>query len=637
MRNNKLKFILCLGIVTVFTQISLNCVFATSKVEMILNYDGAKHKYSENEINISIDGVTLKDFAVPPLSINGRTLLPARLLCEKLGANVNWNEETNEIYITKLNDIIVIQIGNPIGNKNGNPFTMETPPKIINGSTMIPTRSVAESLGCTVGWDNNTRTVTVVNGSNQDVKIPQDIIKKEEPDNLNTVGDEISVLSVSVPNDIISAESFSINLSGEVEKYEQLLVSENRLVIDIYNSNMQITNSDVALNGNKYVSAIRSAQNQIEPNKIARVVFDLKSNDVYNVILSNDKKNIIISFGSASDNSGIAGTGITGTDPTVTPPTTTVPSIPPVTIPSTPQPVLDTMKNMSYDYSLKTLVLNKVLDIGAVNIIHNDDYTNKKYSFILSGDYSEVYGSGTYNVNDTNISSISVVTTNGQTVITMNENKILGYIITEDTSNIYIKAVNPKELYSKIVVLDPGHGGSAPGNVGIDSTLIEKDLNLDIALRLYSLLEADPNIKVYSTRLTDVYPENPSRAVMANEIGDLFVSIHQNAFTTSIPNGTETLYFEHSNEVEGRLTSKLAAQFMQEYLVKAMGTTDRGVKRDPEIIVLNRTQIPAILFEAAFLTNPSDAELMRSDDFRDTIAMAMYSAISDMLKQYPVR
>ncbi|MPN22201.1 N-acetylmuramoyl-L-alanine amidase LytC [bioreactor metagenome] len=137
--------------------------------------------------------------------------------------------------------------------------------------------------------------------------------------------------------------------------------------------------------------------------------------------------------------------------------------------------------------------------------------------------------------------------------------------------------------------------------------------------------------------MDDSYPTNVNRAKMANGVADLFVSIHQNSNTSATPNGTEVLYTVHSTDVSGKLTSQIAAQFIQNYLVKALGTTDRGVKNRTDLIVLNQTTVPAVLIETAFLSNQDDADKLSQDSYKDAAAQAIYSAIVDMMNQYKVR
>ena len=127
---------------------------------------------------------------------------------------------------------------------------------------------------------------------------------------------------------------------------------------------------------------------------------------------------------------------------------------------------------------------------------------------------------------------------------------------------------------------------------------------------------------------------------MANEVADLFVSIHQNSNTSSTPQGTEVLYMNHSNETSApssKLTSKAAAQIALTWVINALGTTNRGIKERPDLIVLNQTTVPAILIETCFISNPDDAAKVKSEENINKLANNIYSAISIMLNDYDLR
>jgi N-acetylmuramoyl-L-alanine amidase len=171
------------------------------------------------------------------------------------------------------------------------------------------------------------------------------------------------------------------------------------------------------------------------------------------------------------------------------------------------------------------------------------------------------------------------------------------------------------------IVIDPGHGGSDPGASG--NGLVEKDLNLDVALRLRDLLEADTvdvsgggNWTVQMTRSTDVFISLQGRVNQANAWpADRFVSIHHNSFSSPSANGTETYSFQ-----ENTFSADLRDKVQQE-LVTALGLTDRGSKT-ANFFVLSQTNMPAILSEGGFVTNPGDAAVLANPSARQSAAEA---------------
>lgn len=184
----------------------------------------------------------------------------------------------------------------------------------------------------------------------------------------------------------------------------------------------------------------------------------------------------------------------------------------------------------------------------------------------------------------------------------------------------------------KLIVVDIGHGGKDTGCIGnedLPDELYEKDINLEIGLKLKTLLE-EAGAKYIFTRETDTYMQLYDRPAFANGVGgDVFVSIHNNSSDYSKPEGTEVYYYSKVNEEEqdeGMLYgiySKDIAKLVQNELVKILGTTDRGAKESPKLAVLNKTSMPAIVVEGAFMSNPEDQEKMRTKEYKEQYAYAV--------------
>lgn len=174
------------------------------------------------------------------------------------------------------------------------------------------------------------------------------------------------------------------------------------------------------------------------------------------------------------------------------------------------------------------------------------------------------------------------------------------------------------------VVIDPGHGGKDVGASGV-SGQYEKDFTLDMSLKVKKLLEQDPEIGVYLTRTDDSYisQESRGRPKYANKLNaDLFVSIHGNTFSDSSVSGTETFYFEED--------SQEFANIMHEHVINATGFKDRQIKQE-NFFVLKDTEMPAVLLELGYLTNPSDESEMLTTEFQDRVATAIVEGIKAYL------
>ncbi len=96
-----------------------------------------------------------------PIIENGRTLVPVRAAAEEMGADVDWDNDTQTVTLTKDDDKILLVIGSVTAELNGDEYTLDTAPVIINGRTMLPIRFIAESFGYVVDWDNENQIITI--------------------------------------------------------------------------------------------------------------------------------------------------------------------------------------------------------------------------------------------------------------------------------------------------------------------------------------------------------------------------------------------------------------------------------------------------------------------------------------------
>ena len=179
---------------------------------------------------------------------------------------------------------------------------------------------------------------------------------------------------------------------------------------------------------------------------------------------------------------------------------------------------------------------------------------------------------------------------------------------------------------SKLIFIDPGHGGTDSGSLAYDENkaviAMEKDLNLSIALRLNQLLKA-AGANTYILREGDESISLYERPAIANSLNaDLYVSVHNNSSDYASPNGTETLYYNKPTDSTYGYTSKAVADAVQAELVKNLGLKNRGTKNSPMMAVLNRSEMPAIIIEGAFLSNASELAYIMTDEFKEAYAVA---------------
>lgn len=193
---------------------------------------------------------------------------------------------------------------------------------------------------------------------------------------------------------------------------------------------------------------------------------------------------------------------------------------------------------------------------------------------------------------------------------------------------LYVDFRTPQEIYDKVVVIDAGHGGKAPG--AIKQEVQEKDLNLGILLKLKALLdENDRNIGVYYTRTDDVNPTFDQRAQLANKSNaNLFISIHNNSTTDGLMseyNGTEVMYDELKSE-EG-LSSKHLAEICLEETTAAIGSKNNGLTFGNSIYIIRTSNVPVALIEVGFMTNQEELDKLQTDEYQQQTAQGIYNAI----------
>ena len=196
-------------------------------------------------------------------------------------------------------------------------------------------------------------------------------------------------------------------------------------------------------------------------------------------------------------------------------------------------------------------------------------------------------------------------------------------LIEPATSEIQVFARSIEEEKQKLIVIDAGHGDEDPGSS--ISNVDEKDLNLQIALKLKSALEEE-GYEVMMTRSDDTYLTLTERAEFANEVeADLFISIHQNSYIDdSTVSGIE-VYYNESTKTE---SDEVLAQFIQTELVETTGARDRGIRAYDELVVTRKTEMPACLVELGYMTNKSELSLLQSDAYQYKLVTGLVNGLN---------
>ncbi|MGV3244120.1 N-acetylmuramoyl-L-alanine amidase [Staphylococcus sp. 11261D007BR] len=188
-------------------------------------------------------------------------------------------------------------------------------------------------------------------------------------------------------------------------------------------------------------------------------------------------------------------------------------------------------------------------------------------------------------------------------------------------TNLDIKEdVNPNSepLKNKVVILDPGHGGGDQGASSSQSgkQTLEKDITLKTSLELKKKLE-DEGAKVKMTRSDDTYVKLKDR----QDEGDVFISIHNDALESKKANGATVYWYKEQQE---RLAESLNSAIQEKALLSNRGT------REENFQVLRQTDLPAVLLELGYISNPTDEAMMKDKNYRAIVE----SGIVEGLKEY---
>ncbi|MCL2753199.1 MAG: N-acetylmuramoyl-L-alanine amidase family protein [Defluviitaleaceae bacterium] len=633
---------------------------------------------------------------MPPIIVGNRTMVPVRHVFEALGAVVDFHEAMQRVIIVFEGNLILLHIGDYNFFFNDTVHSMDIAPQLIGGRTMVPVAFVASTMGFNIRWDDATSTVFLTSaptadnntsGWNFDDNPDFSGISVDNSDPIEGESNIQTQIYGITWNE--SRTQFTISARSNISAVDWHMMADGRLVIDIVNARPALPGVFAINNG--FITTIRTGHNIVDGNDVTRVVFDLNATVTYRITMSADRRHIIVTFEpneitniAFSTANGIESITITGSTMPIVDvfylfnPNRLVIDIANARLdfngavpangtlvnalrqaqfdPTTTRIVADlsgavshtieqditagtttihisrpTHQNIYYDGQSGRITLVRPAGLDIANILEFDQYLQRRYSFILPGDFEHHFGYGTFLVRDGGINNIEIITQNGLTTIAFNTNSIKAFLVEYSAAHIYITPVNPRQKYDFIVIIDPGHGGAQPG--AVHHGFRESDLVLDVALMVMEMLNRDGLVKAYTTRYTDVTVPNSQRSAIANDIGDIFISIHFNAFN-GIVTGTETLYSIHAEEAGLSLNSRQLAQILQDDMIAELGLNNRGLWTRNDLPMLRDTKIPSALVEIAFMDTLSEAQLIHQPEYRRRAAEAIVRSIYRVMEIY---
>ncbi|PKN78617.1 MAG: N-acetylmuramoyl-L-alanine amidase [Candidatus Cloacimonetes bacterium HGW-Cloacimonetes-1] len=225
----------------------------------------------------------------------------------------------------------------------------------------------------------------------------------------------------------------------------------------------------------------------------------------------------------------------------------------------------------------------------------------------------------------------------------------------------------------RTIVIDPGHGGKDPGAVGRKLCVREKDVNMNVALKLKKMLEKELGVTVLLTRPDDRFVSLQERTKYANDArADLFISLHSNSSKASEGKGIEVYYLSTARTTEARAVEALENSVVEEFeggkkatakyddlsiilsdilqaehlegsntlatqiqqnLIAGTKAHDRGVKQ-ANFYVLRGAFMPSVLIEMGFVSNPMEEQLLACDEYQDRMARTILEGIKRFKYRY---
>lgn len=565
-----MKRTLLLRVLSLVTVLTLLFPMCTQASFYIIN--GVRYEEpDQSDIKLLLDGKELET-DVPPVIVDNRTLVPARKIFESMGATVEWVPKERRVVIT--GDVKVeLVIDQKEASVDGESRTLDVPATLIDDRTMVPVRFVSECLACDVDWIPETRTVAIVKPKGDFTHTLKKISYEWE----EYEGRLRIALTFDQKN--VSFSSFTLK-------------EPDRLVLDMEKTLLGTTASSPVETECPMVPSIRFSQFSENPRTV-RVVVDLTEAADSVISKTADGKTLYIDFQYQGDRiylyddpPTIVCGGAEEAD---------------LTLEEDGDIVTVTVAKMAYDE--ETLAFENEF----CESVEVTSKKNKSYLTIQLKDGASAALSG---------------------------NRILFWKgDSEQLSDLRLSA----EAKDLLVVIDPGHGGAETGSVGYDEdgkeSLYEKKVNLQIALRANTLLK-QMGVNTLMTRMTDTDVSLSERAEIANKKGAaLFVSVHNNSFTSPDAKGSEVLYGSDEVLEDYGISGKRLAELIQKEMVEQLERPDRGVKHTPGMAVIRLSKMPAVIVEGLFLSNPEELAMLKDPEYVERQAVAIARGVVRALNE----
>lgn len=570
------------------------------------------------------------------LNKDTRTMVPFRLVSETLGYKVGWDNDKQVPFINKPNSTGKGDKDENINTREITNLSIEKgstdkPKVIISGTEKLnystvklenPNRLVIDiedaklNLKDNIAFEGGVGSINVDRSPISKVNISQfsitpDVVRivvhlTDEADFNIVSGNEGKNLILSsinkvgkVEKEIINGkEALVIKNVGEVKTNIIKLKNPERIVVDFMDSSLEGGNYFEYNYDIGFIKGIRISQfipdNLYKPNdRIVRMVLDIKDgiSDPDIKIDKYDNKIVITPESSIWE---LIDYSLEGNERII--------SI---------HANRETDYDIYYDSNGKTMTI----DIPSRNVDLEEDFVN---------------------IRDGLINDITVKELGRNTKIILSFRRGAEYSVLsrelDDRIVISLKRDENIKPSDMLIVIDPGHGGKDPG--AVQNGVREKDVNLSVSQKLDKGLK-DKGYSTIMTRKDDNYVDLYERANIANNIqADIFISLHANSIVNKDISGIQVLYCPADQCKLKQEDDYPLAKIIMEELVKGTGAQDKGIIKRPNLVVLNKTSMPAVLIELGFLTNPNEAKLLSDDAYQELLAESIIRGIERYFETY---
>lgn len=595
---------------------------------LVLSVSAPARAATAAAVNVSVEGKALA-MPVPPVIVDGRTLVGVRAVGEAVGGTVGWDPAKQQVTITRRSDVIVLTLGNRTAVVNGSSITMDVPAQLVDSRTMVPLRFIAEALGGSVEWDPNTRTAnilrkpTAITGMQlvRDAGKTQVVLTLSEPlESVKPTAGETS-LTLDLYPAVVRTDQTGLLVFDGLLKAVGLQADGRTVHLNTQLWNPPFYSYTLSPDGLKltleFEYTVTGLQYQLDGRiPVVNLAATGKLNYTTSTLSGPDRLVIDLAGGHLSPGLPAADGG----QPLVTKVRAAMFN------PDTARVVLDMARMHPYDVVNTELGLQVrfVPQIQSAKVEKLQGRSRITFATSLPVDARVSAPEGQkkivievpqgrsalkdslIQVADGTIDSITVApgATRESTVITVNLPYYLAHTVVSSgaDSTIAVDLVT-SPVYGKRIWIDAGHGGNDPGTIGTTYKTRETDVNLAVALSLQNRLAAAGATVLMTRTGPDAidFKDRPKVVNSQKPPVDIFVSIHHNSFgsNNTTVRGIETYYWTTNAK------SKALAEKVHAGIVRSLGFPDRRVRSD-SFWVIKETLAPSILVELGYLSNPAE-------------------------------